>query len=97
MGWMPVSPWKIGKSQDVAIGASSTVSTNAFGSATKAVAISVTSACRIDIGPSPVATATSTLLNAGVGPVLFGCGEGDKIAVIQESASGKLNVTELSH
>ncbi len=95
-GWTPVSPWKLGAAQTVAIGASS-VDSSAVGSETRALLISATSDCHIVINGNPTATATSTLIRSAYPPLVFGCGPGDKVAVIQDSASGTLYVTELSH
>lgn len=85
-----------GTSQDVAIGASSAQST-AIGTAgdkpKKLVRIAATTACRILVGTNPTATTTSTLLFANSAEFIW-LTPGYKIAVLQETAAGKLNITE---
>ena len=85
--------YKLGASQDVVVGAGSLQST-AFGADTKVIRINSTTACRILIGSNPTALATSALLPPNWIECLVVKG-GDKIAVIQEAAAGKLNITEL--
>lgn len=87
---------KLSASQDVTVGASSAQST-AIGTAghtpNKIVRIVSTTACRIAIGTNPTAVAASTFLPANV--VEFTeIAPGEKIAVLQESAGGKLNISE---
>lgn len=85
----------LGAAQDVVIGAGS-LQSNAFAATTVSVLLASTSDCRIAFGTNPTATATSTLLPAGVPlPVRVEKGQSYKVAVIQESAAGKLSVTEL--
>ena len=83
----------LGVNQDVAIGATSAAVTNAFGSQTYKVRVKVTSDCRIRIEKTPVAVATDTFMSAG-DTEWFTCHPGEKIACIQESGAGKLNVSE---
>ena len=88
---------KLGTAQEVTIGASSAQSTiigTAGQTPNKLVRLSATSACRIvTSGTNPTATATSTYLPANV--IEFTeITPGDKIAVIQEAAAGKLSITE---
>lgn len=85
--------------QELAIGAAS-VQSAAFALDTPAILLSATSDCRILIGTAPVAIATSTLLKAADGQLLLKLPQpiGNvpwKIAVIQETAAGKLSVTEV--
>lgn len=87
---------KISTAQEVTIGAASAQST-AIGTAGRTpnliIRIVSTTACRILTGSNPTAVATSALLPANV--VEFTeITQGDKIAVIQESAGGKLSISE---
>jgi hypothetical protein len=82
-----------GTSQDLAFGAASAQS-SAVGAATSVVrVIAKTNDARIAIGANPTATATGTLCKAGVAEY-FACRPGDKLAAIQDSAAGTLNITE---
>jgi len=81
-----------GLSQDVAIGAASAAST-AFSSETFKIRVKVTSDCRIRINQSPTAVSTDTYMSAG-DTEWFTCSPGEKIACIQVSAAGIMNVTE---
>ena len=86
---------RLGAAQDVAIGAASAASA-AFGAQTYQVRVATTSACRIRIGDgTPTALATDSYLPADR-PEYFTCTPGQKIAVIQEAAGGKLSVTEVA-
>lgn len=87
---------KISTAQEVTIGAASAQST-AIGTAGRSpnlvIRIVATTACRILTGSNPTAVATSALLPANT--VEFTeITPGDKIAVIQESAGGKLSISE---
>jgi hypothetical protein len=84
----------IGTSQDVAVGIAS-ASSAAVAFSTKAVRLFSTTDCRIAIGSGVTATATSTFLPAGK-PEVFLVTSGDVVAVIQASAAGTLNITELA-
>jgi hypothetical protein len=84
-----------GTSQDVAIGAASTACTNAFGSGTYKIRVKVTSDCRIRIEKSPTALSTDTYMSAGDSEY-FTVNPGEKIACIQVSAAGTLNLTEIA-
>ena len=86
---------RLGAAQDVAIGAASAASA-AFGAQTYQVRVAATSACRIRIGDgTPAALATDSYLPADR-PEYFTCTPGQKIAVIQDAAGGKLSVTEVA-
>lgn len=77
------------------MGASSAAVTNPFGAQTYGIRLSATTACRYVVGDgSPTAVATSAYLPANWVEVVQ-CNPGQKIAVIQETAGGKLSVTEL--
>ena len=84
----------LGASQDVTIGVASAASV-AFAGTTRIVRLVATSACRVLFGAAPTAVATSTYLSAGV-PEYFTAIGGEKVAVIQETAGGKLNITEIA-
>jgi len=97
MGWTNISPWKINHGQtpqSVSVGVSSVTSTNAVGS--NAVYLCSTTDCRVDIGTSPTATASSLFLPANQ-PLVLGCGTTDKVAAIQDSAAGTLSVVSVTH
>jgi hypothetical protein len=88
----------LGINQDVAIGAASAPVTNGFSSQTYKIRVKATSDCRIRIGPPPlagtlIAVATDTYMSAG-DTEWFTCNPGEKIACIQVSAGGTLNVSE---
>ncbi len=88
----PIPVFKLGASQDVPIGGASNPSV-AFGSKTTAIRLNADVDCRYAIGSNPTATPTSTRLPAGAIDYV-GCAPGDKIAVLQETNGGTLNVTE---
>lgn len=95
--WTPISPWKLGACQTVAIGGAHAETATPFNGQTRALLIEATADCHIVIGPSPVATSSSTLIRSAYPPLVFGCSSGDKVSVIQDSAGGTLYVTELTH
>jgi hypothetical protein len=84
----------LGTTQDVAVGAASAQSA-AFGADTRVVRVISTVACRILFGANPTALATSVFLPATQAEY-FQVVPGHKIAVIQASSGGTLNVTECS-
>jgi hypothetical protein len=51
--------------------------------------------CYIAIGSNPTATTSSTWLPA-TSPEYFACHPGDKVAAIQKTASGTLNLSEMN-
>jgi len=86
---------RLGAAQEVAIGASSAAST-AFGAQTYQVRLAATSACRVRIADgTPTANATDAYLPPDK-PEYFTCTPGQKVAVIQEAAAGKLSVVEIA-
>lgn len=87
-------PFGHGTSQDVTTSGTSAQSA-AVGSTTKVCLICATAACRYRTGTSPTAVATDAYLPANE-PRLIPVTPGDKIAAIQESAGGKLNIVELT-
>ena len=86
-----------GTSQDITTGATSATLTNAFGAETFQVRLSATAACRYRVveAAGGTAVAADTLLPANVVEYVT-VTPGQKIAAIQETAAGKLNVTEMS-
>ena len=98
-GWVPLSPWKpiAGSGQNVSIGAASTQAANKFGAQTRACYVYASANCHIRIGQNPTAVATDTFIVGGASGVVLGCNPNDLIAVIQDSAGGTLNVTDLTH
>ncbi len=94
--WTPISPWRLGATQTVAIGGAHAES-SAVGAQTRAVLISATSDCHIVIGANPTATTSTTLIRSAYPPLVFAATPGDKVSVIQDSAGGTLYVTELTH
>jgi hypothetical protein len=81
-----------GISQAVAIGAISAQST-AIGQTTGLVRLCASSDCFVAFGSNPTASSSSLFLPAGM-VEYFGINPGDKIAVIQSSASGFLSIVE---
>src|SRR5579859_6717412 len=88
-----------GKTQTVAIGASSVKATNAVGAQTYAVYINCTGACHVEIGTNPTASKTaSPFITPNVDGMIFGCAPGDVVAVIQDgAATGNAYITELTN
>jgi hypothetical protein len=86
-----------GTSQDITTGAASATLATAFGTETYQVRLSATAAVRYRVveAAGGTAVATDTLLPANVVEYIT-VTPGQKIAAIQESAAGKLNVTEVS-
>ena len=86
---------RLGASQDVAYGSSSAASA-AFGAQTYKVRLVATTDCRIRISDgTPTAVATDTYLPA-LAAEYFTVTPGQKVAAIQVSSAGTLNVTEVS-
>lgn len=98
MAWYPIAPWRplAGKGQNLTTGASSVAST-AFGDNVQAVQISATANCHVAVGQSPTATATDMLIKASDPPLVIRVAPGEQIAVIQDTASGTLNIIEMTH
>ena len=85
-----------GKTQKLAIGAAS-VSSTAFGAQTYAIRVAASGACHIELGPSPVATASSAFVAPNVRGEFIGVSPGEKLAVIDDgTVAGNLYITELS-
>lgn len=81
-----------GVSQSLAVGAVSTQS-SAFGSSTGLIRVCPTVDCYIEINSNPTATTSSLYLPAGA-VEYFGCNPEDKLAVLQVSAGGYINIVE---
>lgn len=81
-----------GSSQTVAIGATS-VQSSSMGSTTGLIRLTASSDCYVAFGPNPTATNASLMLPAGM-VEYFGINPGDKVAVLQVSAAGFLNIVE---
>lgn len=99
MGWMPLSPPRAipGTGQNLTVGAAS-VSSTAVGSETHMVRLSATTNCHVRTGNGTVtAVATDMLVKTTDGPLIIGIGPGDKIAVIEDSAAGTLNIVEMTY
>jgi hypothetical protein len=87
--------YRIIASEDITTGSSSAQSGAAPSAGVRAVRLVVaTAAARVRIGSDPTAVAADTLLPVGV-PEVFVIGEGEKVAAIQDSAAGKVNVSWL--
>jgi hypothetical protein len=99
-GWTVVAPWRTlgGTGQNITATATSATFTNAVSNQTRAVLLTAKTAnVRVEIGPKPTATATSLLIKTTDSPLVIGCSPGDKVAVIQDSSGGVLNLVELTH
>jgi hypothetical protein len=81
-----------GVSQRVAVGGSSTQSA-AFGDSTGMIRLAPTTDCYVAFGLNPTATNASLFLPAG-SIEYFGVSPGEKIACLQVSSAGFLNVVE---
>lgn len=94
--WQPISPWKLGKCQTVAIGATHAEST-AQVAPYQAVLVRATADCHILTGVSAAASATDTLIKASDPPLVLALQPGEVVSVIEDSATGTLFVTPLTH
>jgi hypothetical protein len=89
---------------NLAIGTTSVTGSRVVPPGVSEVRLVATSDCYVSIGVNPVAaapTATgatygSILIRAGLPPECFKVGVGEQIAVIQSSATGVLNVAEMT-
>lgn len=98
MGFFPKQPAsRPGASQDITTGAASATLATAFGVETFQVRLSATAAVRYRVveATGGTALATDALLPANWVEYVI-VTPGQKIAAIQDSAAGKLNVTEMS-
>jgi hypothetical protein len=86
-----------GVSQDIVTSAASTTVTNPFGNETYQVRLATTASCRFRVVEAVGGTAVATDSLLPVNWVEYiNVTPGQKIAAIQESAAGKLNITEMS-
>lgn len=86
---------RLGTAQEIAIGVASAASAP-FAAQTRQIRVAATSACRIAVGDgTPVATATDAYLPANQVEYIQ-VTPGQRIAVIQETAGGKLSVAEIA-
>jgi hypothetical protein len=102
MKWLTVAPWRpiAGTGQNLTFGASSVASTafDAGNENAQAIQVSATTAnCHIQIGTAPVAVVTDLLVKASDPPLILRIAPGEKLAVIQDTATGTLNIVELTH
>lgn len=79
--------------QTVSISGTSAATSNAVGSETRVIRIIATTACHYIIGASPTATTSDTYLPANTFEYIK-INPGEKIAFIQNAASGTAYVTE---
>jgi hypothetical protein len=83
--------------QNIAIGATSVATSNAVGTGTTIVRVSVNADAYLAIGASPTATSANMLLPAGATEFLAVTGGVTKFAVIQVgSSAGFASITELA-
>lgn len=98
MPWTPISPWKLGPAQTLALTASAAKFTNNVGDQTRALMLSVTGAnARIAISPAgqTAATTASTLVKTTDNPLVIGCAPGDNVSCLGSGAT--VSLTELTH
>ena len=97
--WIPIAPWRpiAGSGQNITTGAASVQATNAVGDNAQAIQISATASCHVAIGMNPTATATDMLVKASDPPLVIRVTPGEKIAAIQDTAGGTLNIVEVTH
>lgn len=88
-------PYRPATSYNVAIGATSAASSNAFPFGVTVVRLIATSDCYVKFAASPTADTTTSLLLKNNVAEYFHCVAGNKVAVIQATAAGSLNVTEM--
>jgi len=83
-------------SYNVAIGSSSAASTTPVSAGIRHVLLVATSACYVKFGTAPTADTSTSMMLPPNWPQVFVIRPGEVIAAIQVSASGTLNVTELT-
>ena len=87
---------RLGTHQSVAYTGTAGVITNAVGSQTRAVMVTVTTAAHIRLGSAPTATTSDPFLVANT-PYKIQISPGEKVSAVQSAAGGTLYVTELDH
>jgi hypothetical protein len=85
----------VGTGQNITTSGTAANNSTAFGPATQIIRITGTAAFRYRVGPAAVAVATDTLLPTGAVEYI-GVVKGDRLSVIQDSAAGVVNVTEMT-
>lgn len=91
----PIPALKPGVVQTVSISGTSAAISTATAKATKVIRVVSTTNCHYKLGSSPTATTSDSYLPAGVIEYLAVIG-GQKIAFIQNAASGTAYVTEMA-
>lgn len=91
----PIPALKPSTVQTVAIAASSAATTSAVGATTRIVRVVADVACYIQVAASPTASTSTTYLPAGVIEYLRVKEGSDKVAVMHDTNTGTLNVTEM--
>jgi len=82
-----------GTTQTVSVSGTSAAITNAVGTQTRAIRVAVTTDCHIKVATTPVATTSDPFIPSGT-VEYFRITPGQKVAFIQNSASGTAYVTE---
>jgi hypothetical protein len=86
-----------GISQNITVAGTTAQATNAFDANTWEIRVCSTTACWINIGVNPTATTgTGSVYLPANWAEFFHVNPGQKIAAIQDTAGGKLNIMELS-
>ena len=85
---------KPGSGQSITTGATA-VTSAAWGAQTYAIRLACTAACHVEFGGA-AATANSMLLNPSSYGEYFKVQPGATLSVIQDSAAGKLSITEVA-
>lgn len=99
MGWVANAvPKMLGNSTQKFTATASSQQSNAVGGFTRILMLTcMTANVHYEIGPNPIASATtSPLLKATDPPLFIGCAPGDKVAVIQDSSGGVFALTEMT-
>lgn len=94
MGIYSGGPWRPSTSQNVAYTGTAGTITNAVGSQTRLVKITLTTAGFVAIGQAPTATTSDMYMPAAV-PDYYVIAPGEKVSAIQASAGGTMYVTEM--
>lgn len=104
-GWVPQSPWRIidGSGQSLAVTTSSATFTNAVGSETRAIAISLApiatatgALVKIDKAGSAATASQDLLVKTTDPPLIIGVSPGDKVSCLGLAACTAY-LTELTH
>lgn len=87
-------PWRPDASQNVAYTGTHGVITNGFGSQTRCVKVTLTTAGFIAFGTAPAATTSDMYMPAGV-PDYYRVNPGEKVSAVQSASGGTMYVTEM--